>query len=664
MIDVPLVLGSGLIFWSWQTGHWLIGLTCACLVEAARFSPLRWDLSNRDFNRIVDVSVLAFLATAFYFINRERSFDALTGILLWLPASFFLLIAAQKYSPANSLPLTSLFLSLRWLEAKGVSESSHTRVDLSFPYFCLCLLSASAANQRTVWFYPAVFVLAMAALWFHRSRRFRTLTWLATLTAAGALGYLVMTGLHAGHKQAQELFLQWFKDYRENRTDPYRSHTALGDIGTLKLSDKILFRITPEKARSGPILLRDASYNTYSRGYWFAIGSEFKALNSASEVTTWELAKPVGEGRSLGISASLNAFGEALLTLPAGAFRLEDLPVIKMQRNGLGAVKVEDGPPLIRYRVRFDPMLSLDDAPQEHDLEIPAEYRELISAIGKELRLSEKTPQEAVRAVAEYFRRGFTYSLTQRAHDKGITPLGNFLRNTKSGHCEFYATATVLLLRRAGIPSRYATGYSAQEYSWLEDAYLVRKRHGHAWALANVEGTWTDVDNTPAVWRELEEETSPAGQPLLDLFSWIKHRIQLWRWGTRQEGTSADYLVWLLIPLVAFLAWRLSGRKRIPPSPESPEEEAREAPGPGADSPFYQVVLHLNDLGMPRRPGESPRRWLNRITQVSETDITTDQLYEMLAIHNKSRFDPAGITEDERHRLDAGVKAWLRRNKP
>ena len=664
MTKAPLVLGSSLIFWSWQTGHWLIGVTLACLVEAARFSPLRWDLSNRDFHRIVDVSVLAFLATTFYFINRERSFDALTGILVWLPASFFLLIAAQKFSQANSLPLTSLFLSLRWLEAKRVSESSHTRIDLTFPYFCLCLLSASAANQRTVWFYPAVFVLATAALWFHRSGRFRTLTWLAALTAAGTLGYLIMTGLHAGHKQTQELFLQWFKDYRENRTDPYRSHTALGDIGTLKLSDKILFRVSPEEAWSGPILLRDASYNTYSRGYWFAIDSEFKALSSTSEVTTWELAEPLGEGRSLGISASLNAFGEALLTLPTGAFRLEDLPVIKMQRNGLGAVKVEDGPPLIRYRVRFDPMLSPDDAPQDLDLEIPAEYRELIGAIAQELRLSEKTPQQAVRTIAEYFRRGFTYSLTQRALDKGITPLENFLRNTKSGHCEFYATATVLLLRRAGIASRYATGYSAQEYSWLEDAYLVRKRHGHAWALANVEGTWTDVDNTPAVWREMEEATSPASQPLSDLFSWIKHRIQAWRWGTPQEGASADYLVWLLIPLAVSLAWRLAGRKGIPSSSESPEEARREAPQAGADSPFYRVVLRLNDLGMPRLPGESPRRWLNRITPDLDTDITPDQLYEMLAIHNRLRFDPAGITKNERDRLDTAVKAWLGRYDP
>ncbi|MBT8330725.1 MAG: transglutaminase-like domain-containing protein, partial [Deltaproteobacteria bacterium] len=36
----------------------------------------------------------------------------------------------------------------------------------------------------------------------------------------------------------------------------------------------------------------------------------------------------------------------------------------------------------------------------------------------------------------------------------------NFLTRSRSGHCEYFATATVLLLRQAGIPARYARGYS------------------------------------------------------------------------------------------------------------------------------------------------------------------------------------------------------------
>jgi DNA-3-methyladenine glycosylase II len=64
----------------------------------------------------------------------------------------------------------------------------------------------------------------------------------------------------------------------------------------------------------------------------------------------------------------------------------------------------------------------------------------------------------------------------------------------------------VLLLRQAGIPARYVVGYSAQEFSALEKAFLVRNRHAHAWAVALVDGHWVTVDTTPATWAEQEAE--------------------------------------------------------------------------------------------------------------------------------------------------------------
>jgi transglutaminase-like putative cysteine protease len=45
------------------------------------------------------------------------------------------------------------------------------------------------------------------------------------------------------------------------------------------------------------------------------------------------------------------------------------------------------------------------------------------------------------------------------------TPLARFLLRTRSGHCEYFATATVLLLRQLGIPARYAVGYAVHEAS-------------------------------------------------------------------------------------------------------------------------------------------------------------------------------------------------------
>lgn len=479
---------------------------------------------------------------------------------------------------------------------------------------------------------------------------------------AGAIGYGVMTGFQASQAQIRDLVLQWFKDYRANRTDPYRSNTALGYIGTLKMSDDILFRVETESQEPEPILLRDASYNLYSRGIWFAEETDFNKLESDADATTWQLSAHQGEGEELRVSAQTNAHGDGLLMLPNGAFRLGGIPATDMRRNGLGAVKIENAPPLVSYQVKFDPDLSTDDPPDKLDTYVTPSLGDLIGNIARELGLDSMTPEQAVARVAEYFRQGFAYSLTQGELEPGTSPMQNFLLSTKAGHCEFYATATVLLLRQAGIPARYATGYSAQEYSWLEEAYLVRKRHGHAWALANVGGQWIDIDNTPSVWRELEGTSRSRIQPLADLFSWVKHSWQRWRWGVSREEDTKGAVVWVLVPLVLLLAWRLLRKQRNRATSKVPRNTVPSASCPGSNSPFYAVMEELDRTGYARADGETIRRWHERLRSARSLDDRLAGLEDLLAIHNQYRFDPRGINSRQRKMLEAGVRKWLSTN--
>lgn len=67
--------------------------------------------------------------------------------------------------------------------------------------------------------------------------------------------------------------------------------------------------------------------------------------------------------------------------------------------------------------------------------------------------------------------------------DQKTTPLSTFLLKNRSGHCEYFATATTLLLREVGIPARYAIGFSVSEFSPLENQFIVRGRDSHAWTL-------------------------------------------------------------------------------------------------------------------------------------------------------------------------------------
>ena len=61
--------------------------------------------------------------------------------------------------------------------------------------------------------------------------------------------------------------------------------------------------------------------------------------------------------------------------------------------------------------------------------------------------------------------------------------------------CEYFATATVLVLRRLEIPARYATGFSVHEPSG--DGYVVRYSDAHARTLSGIPSAKSGRTSTP-----------------------------------------------------------------------------------------------------------------------------------------------------------------------
>jgi transglutaminase-like putative cysteine protease len=657
----PLFLGAVLLFWGWQSGQPLVGALFALALESSRVASGRWNLSAKDFNRITDLSTLALVATLIYLVNEARSLGALRALLVWLPAFFMPLLLAQRFSVAARVPMTSLFLSLRGLQGR-TGGPSYGDVDLQPPFFGLCLVCAGAGAAHPAWFLPGVAALFAWLLWPQRSARFHPALWLVLVLSAAGIGAAGNRGVQTLQHEMRHLFMEWYREHRRSFADPYRSYTGIGHIGELKLSDRIVFRVRAPASVSRPLLLRDAAYNTYSKGIWFAEDTEFAALQPGPGETSWILAPaPAGAPRrTLEISAELNRRGEGLIPHPQGTYRVDELPVLDFWRNDLGAVKVGDGPPLVSFRLHQVPGLSLASEPGSLDRLVPRELNDTLEALARQLDLAGRPPREIVRRIETFFARGFRYSLIQGQPAVETEPLRRFLLETRSGHCEYYATATVLLLRKAGVPARYATGFAVQEYSALEDAYLVRRRHAHSWALAWVDGGWRTVDTTPASWAEEEAEDAPLLQPLYDLYSWLRHAFMRWRWRPEdpaEQGGTPLY-AWLLIPLAAVLVWRLlrgkrrSGRRRSP--------TAAPPSAPGRDSPFFEIVRRVEDAGWPRGRGEPLRFWLARATASPAFPWAADELFALLALHNRYRYGPAGDAARVRGPLEERVARWLK----
>lgn len=88
--------------------------------------------------------------------------------------------------------------------------------------------------------------------------------------------------------------------------------------------------------------------------------------------------------------------------------------------------------------------------------------------------------------MCEYLRTHYQYSLNaDNTSDRSNTMLGNFLFNTKQGHCALYASTMVLALREKGIPARYITGFTTGKLNFNEYASVYEKtiheNSLHAW---------------------------------------------------------------------------------------------------------------------------------------------------------------------------------------
>ena len=647
----PGLLGAALAFWGWQTGWLPAGVAMAAVLEVRGLVHWRWELTRADFNRVSDLSAVLLVALGIYRGAADESARAVTGIIQWLPLLLFPLVACQLYSVAGRVEAAVFVWSQR--ARPGLTA----RVDLTPAYFALCLLSASTANARGT-FYAGLVTLSAWALWRVRASRSR-LRWAAAVTLAALLGWAGHLGLAEAQRvverHAQALLLAWLR----RDVDPSRSTTSLGDVGELKLSDRIVMRVEPGNGARMPVLLHQASYDVYHAPTWLAADAGFTAVQPESDGATWLLRREASADARLTLSASLTR-GRGLLALPHGAGRLDGLMVVSLARNRLGTVRVDEGLGLVTYTAHF-PRRGAGEAPaQPSDLRVPPREAPTIARVARELGLGGRPPAEVVTALRAHFLARFHYLRHLRGARPGRTAIEHFLTATRGGHCEYFATATVLLLREAGVPARYAVGYAAHEWSRVERRWVVRARDAHAWALAWIDGAWVEVDTTPPVW--IAEETGPASawQSLGDLWEWTTFLVARWRWSERQDRLTGS-LGWLLLPLLAILVWQLWARRRV----ARPAAATAAAPlAAGADSEFYGIERRLIALGFERAPGEPLERWLDAVVDAAPPGLATAPLPTLLALHYRHRFDPAGLAAAERRQLRVGAAAWLAAHPP
>jgi protein-glutamine gamma-glutamyltransferase len=647
----PFLIGAALVLWGWQTDLLIPALLMIPVIEGARFIRTRWVLSLSDFYRISDISTLFLLGIAIYVLfTHPRAIIMLT--IQWLPLITLPLIAAQEYSTEGKIDIRA-FLMLTRKNTMDKDQPAEA-VNFSYPYFILCLIAAASSSQRSAMFYLCLLLLAGWALFPHRSRRYPFAVWCVLIFMAGVSGYM----LHIGLNHMQELLISWASDLFLEDSNPEKSTTAIGDIGEVKQSSRIVYRVDGNEDLSPGLLMREASYNQYFSSTWFAGGSEFTEIQPERNQKRWSLGARQMNADTLTVSSYLQQ-GRGILKLPAGAFEMESIAGLRLKKNSLGAVMAEEGAGLIHYTVWYSREFVNDRPPDHQDLQVPPDELPGISRFINMLGLSGRSPDEVLPVLKLYFQKNFTYSLDLAPQHKEHTPISNFLLFTRSGHCEYFATATVLLLRACGIPARYAKGFLAHEYSRMENRIVVRSRHAHAWAQVYVNGKWRNFDTTPSAWLDAEEEAMSILNLIPDMLSFLLCRFSEWRWSIASASWK-NFTPVLLIPLAIILIRRIYSKKKIERVQRTIDRKTGTNNRTEAESGFYQIEKQLNELGFKRYPWETMYGWITRMENTLPGTISPALFLQPLHLHYRTRFGEHGLNPKEKKELAAQVDEMMK----
>lgn len=646
----PLWIGFALLFWGAMTGHILLGVVLAAVAEFGTVSPVKWELTSAHFYRVADATSALFAVIAIYQFN-EYSIYAIYRILALLPVCVFPLLVAERYSTSGTLPMSALFLSLRRRVRGGFEEERF--IGVAAPYVIVVALAASATERPGFAYFSGVLLLLAGFLYVQRSRRYSFRVWCTSIIATGVVAFALHSGVRAMQSQLEDSFSYWVNQFSWLQTDPQRELTSIGSIGRLKLSDSIRVRVAAPRSIPLPLALREASYSTFNLGMWSTAGAKaFTALDPLPQTTTWQLDPNTGssDGREAAIVVD-HREDVGVAPLPYGSYRLHGSELIEIQQNRYRTTLVEALPGQLEYYVAWRNEPTNIASPTEDDRAIPANYHGIIVQVANEIGLARDDPAAALRQVRGFFNEHFRYSLIQKGFYPGRTPLAHFLLQERSGHCEYFATATALLLRYAGIPTRYAVGYMVYEYSTLEDSFVARARHAHSWVEAYLDGHWTIVDTTPGDWNELESARVSRWQTLQDAWSWAANRYA--RYQRSEHRALADAAVWLVPPLLVYLLWRLRTRARsIAPTPDRKTAASAMA----NDSELYELLRELERRGHAIAAGETLRAYFTRHRDTLAEDRLLQRLLEL---HERYRYSSAGLSAAERTELSRGCQRLL-----
>lgn len=520
-------------------------------------------------------------------------------------------------------------------------------------------VAASKTYERrfTPYLTPAYVTVLVFALHSIRARagsmRRGRMAWMRALLTLLALsiGFSAATFIYRYRKRIDRTGFEFVPALQqaEQRTVGFASSPALGEVQS---AEKSMTRILRVEGLNPHPHLRCIAFYDYVNGRW-----DPPAENRGYELLAPDELNVKTPGPRVDITRLCEE--PQFLFMPLHAAGLQVLESGSLQRDIRGgSALLFRAPPPLTYSValsgtpRFQGPLCipLDEVGRLHCTDVPDSIHPDVWQLAKQIAAGQNDPFKRAQAVEAYLKKNHAYSLTT---DPGRgDPVSNFLLKKTAAHCEYFASASVILLRCLNIPSRYVTGFYAHEAAGAR-ATIVRAQDAHAWAEAWIDGIgWMTIDATP-----------PAGRPDV-----LADRASFWRSAAEWIADAANSVVRVLrspglwqgavlalfsaaVAAMLFLHRRRAARGKIPAA-------ARTAYSPAGD--LGDLAAHFDALlasrNMPCPPYLTWQEHLALLVGAHAGGLDLEKARAFLSQYNAVRFgnpDDAGAVARLRALLNA-----------
>jgi transglutaminase-like putative cysteine protease len=174
-----------------------------------------------------------------------------------------------------------------------------------------------------------------------------------------------------------------------------------------------------------------------------------------------------------------------------------------------------------------------------------------VALLAQQISADADSDAERAAAIEAHLRRHGRYSDTPPPlpANPDQSPVEAFLLGALSGHCEYFASGMVVLLRELGIPARLVNGFAGGRENEIGGFVEVAQSDAHAWVEVDFEKQgWVRFDPTPPELRLGAAAAPTLSERLRDLASagelWWYQRVVGFDRADQIQAVKSVWLAW------------------------------------------------------------------------------------------------------------------------